>query len=133
MKYLKYFLLSAILFFTFWACNGRPDGVYFRNLKDGQETGTSVFVEMGLSGMKIGPAGQILKGVGHHHIIIDGAPIKTGDIVPADKTHIHFGKGQTETTLTLSPGEHTLTLQFANGLHQSYGPDWSKTITVTVK
>ena len=49
-----------------------------------------------------------------------------------DRTHIHFGGGQTEADVELTPGEHTLTLQFANGMHQSYGADWSKTITVTV-
>lgn len=132
MKYLKQLSLFTILMFTLLAC-GRADGVYFENLEDGQEVGTSVLVKMGVSGMEIKPAGEIVKGTGHHHIIIDGGPIKTGEVVPADKTHIHFGKGQTETTLELEPGQYTLTLQFANGVHQSYGPDWSKTITITVK
>ena len=54
-------------------------------------------------------------------------------MVPADATHLHFGKGQTETMLKLTPGKHTLTLQFADGAHQSYGPDLSSTITVEVK
>ena len=75
----------------------------------------------------------MLKGTGHHHIIIDGSWIKTGDVVPANETNIHFGKGQTETTLELAPGQHTLTLQFANGAHQSFGEEWSKTITITVE
>ena len=132
MKYLKQLSLFTILMLTLLAC-GRADGVYFENLEDGQEVGTSVLVKMGVSGMEIKPAGEIVKGTGHHHIIIDGGPIKTGEVVPADKTHIHFGKGQTETTLELEPGQYTLTLQFANGVHQSYGPDWSKTITITVK
>ncbi len=114
------------------AC-GQKEGVYFENLEDGQEVGTSVLVKMGVSGMEIKPAGEVEKGFGHHHIIIDGSSVALGEMVPADKTHIHFGKGQTETTLELAPGEHTLTLQFANGVHQSFGPDWSKTITVTVK
>ncbi|WP_422005614.1 DUF4399 domain-containing protein [Roseivirga pacifica] len=112
---------------------GQKEGVYFENLKDGQEVGTSVLVKMGVAGMEIEPAGEVTKGKGHHHIIIDDNWVKTGEVVPADKTHIHFGKGQTETTLELTPGEHTLTLQFANGLHQSYGEAWSKTITVNVK
>ncbi|MFI5221698.1 MAG: DUF4399 domain-containing protein, partial [Bacteroidia bacterium] len=65
--------------------------------------------------------------------IIDGSFIEKGQMVPNDKTHLHFGKGQTADTLSLPPGHHTLTLQFANGMHQSYGKDWSKTISVTVK
>ena len=112
---------------------GAPDGVSFPNLTDGQMVSSPVMVEFGVSGMEIKPAGDIVKGTGHHHIIIDGNWIKTGDLVPADDTHIHFGKGQTETTLDLAPGEHTLTLQFANGAHQSYGEAWSKTITITVE
>ena len=59
--------------------------------------------------------------------------MKTGETIPANETHIHYGKGQTEATIELSPGKHTLTLQFANGIHQSYGEAWSKTITVNVK
>ncbi len=50
-----------------------------------------------------------------------------------DETHIHFGKGQKETTITLSPGKHTLTLQFADGAHISYGKEMSKKISVNVK
>ena len=53
--------------------------------------------------------------------------------MPTDDTHIHFGKGQTETELKLAPGKHTLTMQFADGAHRSYGPDLSSTISVTVK
>ena len=112
---------------------GTPDGVFFLNLEDGQTVSSPVFVVFGVNGMKIKPAGEIVKGTGHHHIIIDGSWIKTGDVVPANETNIHFGKGQTETTLELAPGQHTLTLQFANGAHQSFGEEWSKTITITVE
>lgn len=132
MRFLKQSVLFIAITFTLLAC-GATEGVYFENLEDGQEVGTSVLVKMGVKGMEIKPAGEVSKGTGHHHIIIDGQPVKKGEVVPADKTHIHFGKGQTETTLELEPGEHTLTLQFANGLHQSYGPEWSKTITIIVK
>ncbi len=132
MKLVKSLSLTLLISFAVMSC-GAADGVYFENLEDGQEVSTSVLVKMGVSGMEIKPAGEIIKGTGHHHIIIDGSSLKTGEMVPADKTHIHFGKGQTETTLELTPGEHTLTLQFANGVHQSYGPEWSKTITVIVR
>lgn len=132
MKLLKSLSLILVISLAAFSC-GNEKGVYFENLTDGQEVGTSVLVKMGVSGMEIKPAGEIIKGTGHHHIIIDGSWLKTGEMVPADKTHIHFGKGQTEATLELTPGEHTLTLQFANGVHQSYGEAWSKTITVIVK
>ena len=107
--------------------------VFFVSPADGTALASPVKVEMGVKGMTVQPAGVPSAGTGHHHIIVDGGGLDAGATVPADETHIHYGKGQTETELTLSPGQHTLTLQFANGLHQSYGPQLSTTITVTVQ
>ncbi|AFD06447.1 DUF4399 domain-containing protein [Solitalea canadensis] len=107
--------------------------VFFVNLKDGQTVKNPVKVEMGVKGMTVEPIGAINPDKGHHHIIIDGSFEPAGTTVPADSTHIHFGKGQTETEVTLTPGKHTLTLQFADGMHTSYGQRMSKTITVEVK
>ncbi|MES2857375.1 MAG: DUF4399 domain-containing protein, partial [Bdellovibrionota bacterium] len=59
--------------------------------------------------------------------------VKRGEVVPADDRHIHFGLGQTETTVKLPKGKHTLTLQFADGNHASYGEMMSQTISITVK
>lgn len=132
MKFLKKYL-PLVLLITLVASCGSSDGVYFENLTDGQEVSSSVLVEMGVKGMEIEPAGEVNKDKGHHHIIIDGGFMKTGETIPANETHIHYGKGQTEATIELTPGQHTITLQFANGLHQSYGEAWSKTITVNVK
>lgn len=112
-----------------------PEGasVFFVNLNDGDVVTSPVHVEMGVNAFEIMPAGKIEKGTGHHHLVINDGPADLGVVVPADDTHIHFGGGQTETDVELAPGEYTLTLQFANGLHQSYGPELSKTITVTVE
>ncbi|NQZ60545.1 MAG: DUF4399 domain-containing protein [Lentisphaeraceae bacterium] len=108
-------------------------GVFFKNIKDGDVITGPVKVEMGINGMTVQPAGEIKEGTGHHHIVVDGAFLEDGKPVPADKKHLHYGKGQTETTLELAPGKHTLTLQFANGAHLSYGKDMSATVNITVK
>ncbi|MDQ7728939.1 DUF4399 domain-containing protein [Halomonas sp. SpR8] len=108
------------------------EGVDFVTPEDGAELSNPIQVEMGVSGMQIEPAGTMEEGTGHHHLIVDGGPIAEGEVIPADDTHIHFGGGQTSYELTLPPGEHTLTLQFADGAHRSYGADWSSTITVDV-
>lgn len=108
-------------------------GVYFVNLKDGDVVKSPFVVQMGVTGMTVEPAGTVKEGTGHHHLIIDGNYIEKGQMVPKDETHLHFGKGQTVDTLSLSPGEHTLTLQFADGTHMSYGKDWSSTIKITVQ
>lgn len=112
-----------------------PEGahVFFANLNDGDTVASPLLVQFGIEGMEVKPAGEIVKGTGHHHIIIDGTFDKLGDVVAADDTHIHFGGGQTETELELTSGQHTLTMQFANGIHQSYGEQMSATITVYVK
>ncbi len=111
----------------------QANGVYFVNLKDGDKVKSPVIVQMGVSGMIVEPAGALNAGKGHHHLIVDGSFIEKGQMVPKDSTHLHFGKGQTVDTLKLSPGQHTLTLQFADGMHMSLGKDWSKTITITVE
>ena len=109
--------------------------VYFVGLKDGDTVQSPLTVNFGLDGMELSPAGQHAqdKTKGHHHLIIDGKPIVLGQVVPSDAQHKHYGSGQTTATVELEPGEHTLTLQFADGLHQSYGDELSTTIKVTVK
>lgn len=113
-----------------------PEGakVFFANLKDGDVVSSPLKIEMGASSIKVDTAGPIIAGVGHHHLIIDaGDSIPTGTIIPMDSVHKHFGRAQTQTEITLVPGKHKLTLQFADGLHRSYGAIMANTITVEVK
>lgn len=107
--------------------------VFFANLKDGQTVTSPVKVEFGVEGMEVEPAGELHEGMGHHHIIINGSFLERGTAVPADSVNIHYGAGQTETELELPAGTHTLTMQFADGYHQSYGEQMSATISVTVE
>lgn len=109
------------------------NGVFFVSPASGDSVTNPVKLVFGVSGMDIEPAGAVVEGKGHHHILIDGTFIEKGVVVPADSMSIHYGKGQTETELTLSPGKHTLTMQFADGFHQSYGEEWSTTIEIIVK
>lgn len=107
--------------------------VFFPTLNDGAIVTSPLIVEFGVKGMEVEPAGAVNTNKGHHHLIIDGTFTPANEVVAADATHIHYGKGQVSDTIELSKGEHTLTLQFANGFHQSYGHKMSKTIKVTVK
>jgi alkylation response protein AidB-like acyl-CoA dehydrogenase len=108
--------------------------VYFKNLKNGAGVPATFTVEFGVDGLRVRPAGEdpLDHTSGHHHLIIDGRPVPPGQLVPFDNKDLHFGKGQKEAQVTLPPGRHTLTLQFADGAHRSYGPRWSATITVNV-
>ena len=108
--------------------------VFFKNLKDGQTVTSPVKVEMGVAGMKLDTAGPVIAGVGHHHILVDaGDSIPAGQMIPKDPTHLHFGKAQSTAEVPLQPGKHTLTLQFADGLHRSYGGQMASKVTITVK
>ncbi len=107
--------------------------VFFVEPKDGAKLPTKFKVKMGVEGMTVTPAGVPKEGTGHHHLLIDHKALTKGTVVPTSDTAIHFGKGQTETEVNLKPGKHTLTLQFADGNHQSYGPEMSATITVDVE
>jgi len=108
--------------------------VYFKNLKDGQTVTSPFKVEMGVEGIRLDTAGAIVAGSGHHHLLIDaGDSIPAGQVVPKDATHLHFGKAQSSAEVTLAPGKHVLTLQYADGIHRSYGSQLAATITVTVK
>lgn len=108
-------------------------GVHFVEPADGATFSGEFKVVMGVRGMQVAPAGETAANSGHHHLLIDAEPVPAGEVVPKSEQHLHFGKGQTETTLKLPPGTHTLTLQFADGAHRSYGEDMRSTITVTVQ
>jgi hypothetical protein len=110
--------------------------VYFISPKDGATVQGPVTVRFGLKGMGIAPAGIKFDNTGHHHLLVDMdfSEVKLDAPMPATDKLRHFGKGQTETTLTLPPGKHTLQLVFADYLHQSFDPPLhSKKITITVK
>jgi len=107
--------------------------VVFGEPAEGAKLKSPVKVVMVVEGMEVKPAGELIEGAGHHHIIVDSEPVKFGEAVPADDKHIHFGKGQTETELELEPGEHTLQLQFADGMHRSYGESMTTQITIVVE
>ncbi len=91
-------------------------------------------VWFGLRNMGVAPTGVDKPLTGHHHLIVD-APLPPMDQeIPADRNHLHFGKGQTETRITLEPGTHTLQLLLADYNHVPHNPPVvSRKITITVK
>jgi hypothetical protein len=110
--------------------------VYFIAPRNGATVHGPVTVRFGLKGMGIAPAGVQFDNTGHHHLLIDTdfSTLKLDEPLPATDKILHFGKGQTEATLTLSPGKHTLEIVFADYLHKSFDPPLhSKQITITVK
>ncbi|HVZ95664.1 MAG TPA: DUF4399 domain-containing protein [Chitinophagaceae bacterium] len=108
--------------------------VFFRNLKNGATVTSPVKIEMGVADMSVDSSGKVRPQSGHFHLLIDaGDSTPKGIVIGKDSTHIHYGNAQKEATINLSPGKHTLALQFADGIHRSYGSQLSTAITVTVK
>ncbi|MDR5778900.1 DUF4399 domain-containing protein [Caballeronia sp. LZ065] len=126
-------VLSGAVLMSFTSAAQAQARVYFVQPKDGATVTSPVHVQFAVDGMSISPAGTMTEGTGHHHVLIDGKPLPKGTVIPANDTSLHYGKGQTEADIRLPPGDHTLTLQFGDGAHRSYGPEMSQTIKIHVQ
>ncbi|HZX71478.1 MAG TPA: DUF4399 domain-containing protein [Rhodanobacter sp.] len=109
--------------------------VYIIAPADGATVGQHVTVRFGLKGMGIAPAGVSKDHTGHHHLLVDVKQLPAAGLpIPNDANHVHFGGGQSETTITLKPGSHTLQLELGDAHHVPFGPPLvSKKITIHVK
>src|SRR3984957_8398406 len=119
-----------------WAQDRTPSpagaSVYIISPKNAAKVASPFVVQFGLKGMGIAPAGVKFDNTGHHHLLIDtDAPTDLNAPLPASDKVVHFGKGQTETTLTLPPGTHTLQLLLGDNGHVPHNPPViSKKITI---
>jgi len=116
--------------------------LYFVGLADGDTVSSPVTLVFGLAGMGVAPAGVEIENTGHHHLMIDRPPLGEGQFgaeefvlaLPADENHRHFGGGQTQVTLDLAPGPHSLQLVLADHGHVPHDPPLvSERITITVE
>lgn len=108
--------------------------VYIVQPKNGAVVTSPVTIKFGIKNMMVMQAGVQHPNSGHHHLLVDLAELPDlTNPIPADENHIHFGKGQTETTLELPPGEHTLQLLLGDHYHRPHDkPVVSEKITITV-
>ena len=107
--------------------------VFFKWPKDGSTVASPVFVDMGVEGMIIEPAGIVKEGYGHHHILINQKFWPEGEVIPTSDSTLHFGKGQTDASIELDPGRYIISLQFADGVHVSFGELMSESIEINVE
>ena len=129
----KLILLSILLIHSF-VLGASESKVYFINLKDGDVVENPVFIQFGLSGKGVAPAGVDKENTGHHHLLIDVGAIDFSMPIPSSKNHLHFGGGQTETSIELTPGEHELQLVLGDLYHIAHSPPvTSKKIKILVK
>jgi hypothetical protein len=131
-------LLGLMLSFGALAAMDRtpaPEGAkaYIITPQDGDRVPQTFVVRFGLSGMGVAPAGADLPNTGHHHLLVDMEGLPPLD-QPIGADVLHFGGGQTETQLTLEPGEHTLQIILGDKNHVPHDPPiLSEKITVTVE
>jgi len=112
-----------------------PEGasIYIISPKDGDTVCEEFTINFGLRGMGVAPAGVEKENTGHHHLLIDVETLPTTG-QPMGKDVKHFGGGQTEATITLPKGKHTLQLILGNHLHIPHEPVVvSEKITVIVE
>jgi len=108
--------------------------LYFINLKNGDAVASPVNVQFGLRGMGVAPAGVEKAATGHHHLLVDVAELDVNAGIPVSDNHRHFGAGQTEASVALKPGVHSLQLVLGDQNHMPHHPVvMSDRITITVK
>lgn len=137
---IKLFLLSGVVLVFLPLMVGakslspKEARLYFISPQDGDTVSSPLSVRFGLQGMGVAPAGVDESGTGHHHLLIDTTLPPMDRPLPKDDHHMHFGGGQTETVIELSPGKHTLQLILGDHNHMPHDPPVkSEQITITVE
>jgi hypothetical protein len=126
-----YLLVTLIAFPQFIVSEAT---VYFINIKDGDVVESPVFIQFGLSGKGVAPAGIAKENTGHHHLLINVDDLDLSKPIPSSNNHLHFGGGQTETSIDLPPGKHELQLLLGDMYHVPHSiPLISEKITILVK
>ena len=126
--------MKRFIFFVYLLANiVLSSELYFIEPKDGQVVEKTFVVKFGLKDFGVAPAGYDINNTGHHHLLIDVELPDLNKPIPADANHLHFGGGQTETLVTLSPGEYSLQLLVGDKFHIPHNPPViSEKIKVTV-
>lgn len=98
---------------------------------DGASVTSPVQVSMNAENVAVEPAGEVSEGAGHFHLLVDTGPVDTGEVIPSDDQHLHFGDGSEQAIVELTPGEHDLTLQLGDGNHRALPVTDEASIEVT--
>ncbi len=108
------------------------EGVDFIYPKDGDTVTSTFTAKFSVEGKKLAKSGDETPGTGHHHLMINAADVPERYTIPRDDQHKHYDRGQSESVVFIPPGKYTLTLQFGDGAHRSYGEKYRKKIEITV-
>ena len=120
--------LSALV----WCSAVQAEGVDFIQPRDGDTVTSTFTAKFSVEGKKLSKSGDETPGTGHHHLLVNAADVPERYTIPRNDQYKHFDRGQSESLVFLPPGKYTLTLQFGDGLHRSYGEKYRKRIEITV-
>ena len=135
-KLLLIFYTLVLTPYSIASTSGMDEGakIYFISPATGETLQSPVTVRFGLRNMGVAPAGSNIPNTGHHHLLIDTGLPAMDLPIGKDEQHVHFGGGQTETSIELSPGKHTMQLLLGDYSHIPHNPPVvSKQITITVE
>ena len=107
--------------------------MHFENVKNRDVLSSPINLDFGVEGFELAPFGSLLEGVGHHHLLVNRDSIMEGAVILGDVKYIYFGDNEMRGTIELELGNHLLTLQFADGVHQIFGERMSALEEITVK
>ena len=103
-----------------------PSGprAFFVLPQDGATVQSPVALEFGVEDFVIAavPEGTVTEtrpALGHFHVGIDTACLPDGTEIPKANPWVHFGDGKNVIDMQLPPGEHRLTVQIGDDLHQT--------------
>ena len=144
MRVVRYVALAALAAAAFYGTSaparveaqGKPR-IFFASPKNGASVKSPVHLTFGIENYKIaavpeGDVKTVRPGVGHYHVGVDTGCVKTGEtIVKGTPSWIHFGKGDSQIDMQLTPGKHRLALQLGDDLHNTV-KGLCSTITVNV-
>ena len=126
--------LAILPFFLLLSLNVFSEKVYFINIKDGDVLKSPFLIQFGLRGKGVAPAGVDVNNTGHHHLLINVDEVDYNLPIPSSDQHLHFGLGQTETSLELPSGKHSLQLVLGEKYHIPHKPPlMSEKIQIIVK
>ena len=126
--------LAILPFFLLLSLNVFSEKVYFINIKDGDVLKSPFLIQFGLRGKGVAPAGVDVTNTGHHHLLINVDEVDYNLPIPSSDQHLHFGLGQTETSLELPSGKHSLQLVLGDKYHIPHKPPlMSEKIQIIVK
>lgn len=135
MKKIIFYIIMLSFFSQSNSGHHEKPSIRLEGIETGKTYNSPIKLDFFVKNMKVRKAGVKEKNSGHHHLLIDLKKLPDFEKpLPMTNNIIHFGKGQTATSLKLKPGKHTIQLLFADYSHTPHKiPLITKKVTFFIK